>query len=137
MRESVLLNFGDTGWGALGTSLTGGFSVSGLADRLQLGIVKYFSPTTNLCIIRVARDHHRIAWGAVTLIKKIQGKIYIPNVIHVSGAVPHTLRWTWRVRFFRFFSGTIKHAQMEAITFNRISVAKLRALSKIPRKFVL
>lgn len=47
--------------------------------------VKYFSPTTNICIIRVARDHYRIAWGAVTLLKKLQGKVYLPNVVHVSG----------------------------------------------------
>ncbi|KAH8118195.1 hypothetical protein DFH11DRAFT_1687191 [Phellopilus nigrolimitatus] len=96
LKDSVLANFGDTGWGAVGTSLT----------------VKYFSPTTNLCIIRVGRDHHRIAWGAVTLLKKLQGKVYIPNVIHVSG--------------------TIKHAQLAAITHNRESVARLRAQSKLP-----
>lgn len=80
-------------------------------------VVKYFSPTTNLCIIRVARDHHRIAWAAVTLIKKLQDKPCIPNVIHVSG--------------------TIKHAQKEAIVFNRVSVAKLRAMSKMPGMCIL
>jgi len=49
-------------------------------------IVKYYSPTTNVCIIRVARDQHRIAWGAVTLLSSIEGQKYIPNVVHVSGA---------------------------------------------------
>ncbi|THH09027.1 hypothetical protein EW145_g2307 [Phellinidium pouzarii] len=87
LKESVLANFGDTGWGAVGTSLT----------------------------VRVARDHHRIAWGAVTLLKKVQGKTYIPNVIHVSG--------------------TIKHAQLAAIAHNREAVAKLRALSNLPAMY--
>ena len=47
--------------------------------------VKYFSPTTNLCIIRVARDHHRIAWGALTLLTGIDDFRIIPHVVHVSG----------------------------------------------------
>ena len=74
--------------------------------------VKYFSPTTNLCIVRVAREHHNIAWGAVTLIRKLEGKLHIPHVLHVSG--------------------TIKHAQLAAVTHNRESVARLRAQAKLP-----
>jgi len=91
LKQSVLANFGDTGWGAVGLSLT----------------VKYYSPTTHVCIIRVARDHHRIAWGALTLLTSIEGMKYIPNVIHVSG--------------------TIKHAQIAAIQHNREVVARYRA----------
>lgn len=53
------------------------------ADRTYA--VKYFSPTTNICIIRVARDPYRIAWGAVTYLSSIDGQRYIPNVVHVSG----------------------------------------------------
>jgi hypothetical protein len=53
--------------------------------HLKMIAVKYFSPTTNLCIIRVARDHHRIAWGAVTLLTSIHDIKVIPRVIHVSG----------------------------------------------------
>ncbi|CAA7267509.1 unnamed protein product [Cyclocybe aegerita] len=96
LKQSVLANFGDTGWGAVGLSLT----------------VKYFSPTTNICIIRVARDQHNIAWGALTLITSIDGARFIPNVIHVSG--------------------TIKHAQLAAITHNREVIARYRALAKTP-----
>ncbi|PPQ63559.1 hypothetical protein CVT24_004856 [Panaeolus cyanescens] len=96
LRQSVASNFGDTGWGKVGLSLT----------------VKYFSPMTNLCIIRVARDQHNIAWAALTLLSSIDGMAYIPNVIHVSG--------------------TIKHAQLAAIAHNRIVVARYRALSKMP-----
>ena len=47
--------------------------------------VKYYSPTTYLCIIRVARDPYRTAWAAVTLLSSIEGQACIPNVIHVSG----------------------------------------------------
>ncbi|KAH9481858.1 Ribonuclease P/MRP protein subunit POP5 [Psilocybe cubensis] len=94
LKQSVLTNFGDTGWGAVGLSLT----------------VKYFSPTTNICIIRVARDQHNVAWGALTLLSIIDGVRYIPNVVHVSG--------------------TIKHAQLSAISHNREVIARYRALAK-------
>lgn len=87
LKESVISNFGDTGWGAVGMSLTGElyWASTDLQTLSYQDTVKYFSPTTNLCIIRVGRDHHRIAWGAVTLVKKLQGKTYLPNVIHLSG----------------------------------------------------
>ncbi|KAF9230966.1 hypothetical protein BU15DRAFT_91013 [Melanogaster broomeanus] len=96
LRESILSNFGDTGWGAVGSSLT----------------VKYFSPTTNLCIIRTARDQHTLAWGAVTLLSSINGSRVIPHVVHVSG--------------------TIKHVQLAAIKHNREVVARFRAKAKTP-----
>jgi len=93
LKQSVIVNFGNTGWGAVGSSLN----------------VKYFSPATNICIIRVARDPYRIAWGAVTYLSSIDGQRYIPNVVHVSG--------------------TIKHAQLAAIKHNREVVARYRARS--------
>lgn len=99
LKQSVLHNFGDTGWGAVGLSLT----------------VKYYSPTTNVCIIRVARDQHRIAWGAVTLLSSIEGQKYIPYVVHVSG--------------------TIKHAQLAAIQHNREVIARYRARAKTPAAY--
>lgn len=94
LRDSVVTNFGDTGWGAVGMSLN----------------VKYFSPLTNLCIIRVARDQHRIAWGAVTLLTSIHDVRVIPRVIHVSG--------------------TIKHTQLSAIAHNREVIARFRTKLK-------
>lgn len=90
LKQSVLHNFGDTGWGAVGLSLTGTpfTHLHTYCRRFNLccNAVKYYSPTTNVCIIRVARDQHRIAWGAVTLLSSIEGQKYIPNVVHVSGA---------------------------------------------------
>ena len=87
LKQSVLNNFGDTGWGAVGLSLTGEYCVAFKNLNLKdcIFLVKYFSPTTNLCIIRVARDHHNMAWAAVTLLTTIEGMRYIPNVIHLSG----------------------------------------------------
>ncbi|KAJ8088223.1 RNA-binding protein pop5 [Marasmius tenuissimus] len=99
IKQSVISHFGDVGWGSVGLSLT----------------VKYFSPTTHICIVRVARDHHKIAWGAVTMLKSIEGVRVLPNVIHVSG--------------------TIKHAQLAAIEHNRIVVARYRAQAGAPAAY--
>ncbi|KAH7928308.1 hypothetical protein BV22DRAFT_1103075 [Leucogyrophana mollusca] len=99
LKQSVIHNFGDAAWGAVAMSLT----------------VKYFSPTTNVAIIRVARDHHSIAWGAVTLLTSIAGQRLIPNVVHLSG--------------------TIKHAQLAAIQHNRQVVARFRALANTPAMY--
>ncbi|PFH51076.1 hypothetical protein AMATHDRAFT_40386 [Amanita thiersii Skay4041] len=99
LKQSVLLNFGDTGWGAVGLSMN----------------VKYFSPMTNICIIRVGRDQARIAWGAVTLLTNVDGVKVVPFVVHVSG--------------------TIKHAQLAAITHNREVIARYRASLQTPTAY--
>jgi len=99
LKESVLLNFGDAGWGAVGGSLN----------------VKYFSPVTNLCIIRVGRDQHQIAWGAITLLTTLEGERFIPHVIHCSG--------------------TIKKCQQAAIRHDREVVGRLRARLKAIENF--
>ncbi|KAG6333031.1 hypothetical protein ID866_6055, partial [Astraeus odoratus] len=99
LRQSVISNFGDTGWGAVGTSLT----------------VKYFSPTTNICIIRVARDQHKLAWGAITMLTSINGVRVIPCVVHLSG--------------------TVKHTQLAAIRHNREIIARFRAQAKTPASY--
>ncbi|KAJ6480815.1 hypothetical protein C8R47DRAFT_1186651 [Mycena vitilis] len=99
LKQSILSNFGDVGWGSVGSSMT----------------VKYYSPTTNICIIRVARDHHNIAWGALTLLTAIEGTRYVHNVIHLSG--------------------TIRHAQLAAISHNREVIARYRAQAKTPSAY--
>ncbi|KAK7461800.1 RNA-binding protein pop5 [Stygiomarasmius scandens] len=96
LKESVLSHFGDVGWGAVGLSLN----------------VKYYSPTTHICIIRVAREHHKIAWGAATMLRSIEGIGCLPHVVHVSG--------------------TIKHVQLAAIEHNRVVVARYRARANVP-----
>ncbi|KZV98730.1 hypothetical protein EXIGLDRAFT_727057 [Exidia glandulosa HHB12029] len=91
LKQSILKHFGEIGWGAVSTSLT----------------VKYYSPTTRVCIIRVARDHHQIAWAGATLLSQIDGAKFIPHVVHLSG--------------------TIKHTQLAAIKHDKIVIARLRA----------
>ncbi|KAH7884841.1 hypothetical protein F5I97DRAFT_1892718 [Phlebopus sp. FC_14] len=99
LRQSVISHFGDAGWGKVGSSL----------------MVKYFSPTTNLCIVRVARDAHTLVWGAVTLLTVIGGTRVIPHIVHVSG--------------------TIKHVQLAAMRYNREVVARFRAGSKTAAQY--
>ncbi|KAI9460315.1 hypothetical protein HD554DRAFT_2134444 [Boletus coccyginus] len=99
LRQSVISNFGDTGWGAVGGSMA----------------VKYVSPTTHLCILRVARDQHTLARGAVTFLTSINGTRVIPHVVHVSG--------------------TIKHAQLAAIKHDRCVVARFRAMDKTSEQY--
>jgi len=94
LKASVIANFGDWGWGAIG-------------DRL---VVKYYSPVTNICIIRTPRDHHRIAWGAVTLMTSLEGVRYIPRVIKVSG--------------------TIKKVQLAAIQHDHEEISRIRTSPK-------
>lgn len=55
--------------------------------------VKYYSPQTGICIIRVARDHHKVAWAGLTLLSNIEGHVFVPNVVHLSGAYCFVLSW--------------------------------------------
>lgn len=91
IKDSAIHNFGDAGWGTIGVSLS----------------VKYYSTTTNLCIIRVGRDHLPVARAAVTLLTAIEAKPVIPVVHHCSG--------------------TIKKTQQAAIEYNRVVVARFRS----------
>ncbi|KAF7965842.1 hypothetical protein HWV62_14450 [Athelia sp. TMB] len=116
LKQSVIAHFGDVGWGAVGLSLT----------------VKYYSPTTHVCIIRVAREQHRIAWGALTLLSSIEGQKYIPNMVHLSGTLPF---FVFAENALMECGGTIKHAQLAAIRHNREVVGRLRARAKTPAAY--
>lgn len=72
------------------------------------GIVKYFSPHTNLGIVRVARDHFRMIWAGITFITKIKGRECLVRVLHVSG--------------------TIKKAQQATIRHDRIKLEEAKAV---------
>jgi ribonuclease P/MRP protein subunit POP5 len=98
----VLLHFGDVGWGEVGASLAGeiSFPVILLCEGLTSFFffwfqVKYFSPMTNLCIVRVARGTATsTTWAALVLLDRVggggnggaEGHKVVPHVIHVSGA---------------------------------------------------
>ncbi|OBZ72395.1 Ribonuclease P/MRP protein subunit POP5 [Grifola frondosa] len=132
LKQSILTHFGDTGWGAVAASLTSAsLSLSPAPCALTPPAVKYYSPRTNMCIIRVARDQHRIAWAGVTLLSAVDGRRCVPHVVHVSG--PSRI---WRlyvcVLMGCLCEGTIKQAQIAAIRHNREVVARHRARAKTP-----
>jgi RNase P/RNase MRP subunit POP5 len=101
LKQSVLLNFGDVGWGEVGASLAGERFLflpppSLPCSWLTRDKVKYFSPMTNLCIVRVARGTAtNTTWAALALLDRVggggggssaDGHKVVPHVIHVSGA---------------------------------------------------
>ncbi|KAJ9121709.1 hypothetical protein QFC22_002329 [Naganishia vaughanmartiniae] len=69
LRDSVIDVCGDVGWGKVASSMQ----------------VKYYSPTTSLCIIRVAREHIRTAWTGLSFVNTIAGQSVVPRVVAVSG----------------------------------------------------
>lgn len=62
------------------------------------GSVKYFSPATSTAIIRVARNHYRLVWAALTFTTRL----------------PHPVNQDCVVQVVRV-SGTIRKAEEEAI----------------------
>ena len=94
--------FGDSGWGKVGNSLSGTSACeiqfeSSFVVPFDLGVtypwgvslaVKYFSQTTSLCIIRVARDHFRTVWGALSFMNRLDGVKVVARVIGCSGQSP-------------------------------------------------
>ena len=71
LRQQISYNFGDQGSGLVSSSLQ----------------IKYFSAATSTGIVRIARDHFRIVWAALTFIKEIDGRECIVTVQRVSGTV--------------------------------------------------
>lgn len=54
-------------------------------SRFLTLIVKYFSPHTNIGIVRISREELHIVWGALTFIKELKGRSCMIKVIHTSG----------------------------------------------------
>jgi ribonuclease P/MRP protein subunit POP5 len=53
-------------------------------------LVKYLSPATSTFILRVSRDHYRIAWAALSLMTSVpvkDGKNCVFRVVRVSGTI--------------------------------------------------
>ncbi|KAJ3202546.1 hypothetical protein HDU67_000434 [Dinochytrium kinnereticum] len=71
IKDSLELNFGDFGMGYTAQNFT----------------VKYFSPYTGIGIVRVARDHFKMMWAAMTFVSQIKGNKCMINVIHVGGTI--------------------------------------------------
>ena len=86
---------------------------------------------TNVCIIRVAREQHKVAWGAVTLLSMVDRQRVVPNVVHVSGTSLLRLH-ACVCSQDELGAGTIRHARLAAIKHNREVVARYRALAQTP-----
>lgn len=70
IRQQIEQQFGDYG--------------GGLAGSLA---VKHFSPETSTGIVRVSREHYRIVWAALTLIRELKGQDVVIRVVRVSGTI--------------------------------------------------
>lgn len=70
IREGLAHQFGD--WGA------------GVAGNVS---VKYFSPQTSKGIVRVSRDHYRLVWTVLSLMKELKGKPIVIRVVRVGGTI--------------------------------------------------
>lgn len=71
IRRNILNNFGDDGLSSVNNSLN----------------VKYFSPKTRICIIRVARNYKDILHSTLTLMTNIHNTQVCIRVIRVSGTI--------------------------------------------------
>jgi ribonuclease P/MRP protein subunit POP5 len=65
-------------------SLLGDYGAGSVASTLQL---KYFSRTTSVGIIRVAREKVRLVWAALSYIQRLDNRPVIVRVVRVSGTV--------------------------------------------------
>ena len=72
------------------------FKASKLQEMLSklaalMGVVKYLSNATSTFIIRVSRDHYRLAWTALSFMTKVpgvrDGKSCVYRVVRVSGTI--------------------------------------------------
>jgi ribonuclease P/MRP protein subunit POP5 len=70
IKSSLLLHFGTIGLG--------------LCSSLHL---KYFSPFTNIGILRISREEFRKVWASLTFIHTIQNVRCSIQVVHVSGTI--------------------------------------------------
>ncbi|WVQ85446.1 hypothetical protein IAT38_007611 [Cryptococcus sp. DSM 104549] len=73
IKEVVLQVFGDEGWGRVGSNFK----------------VLYYSSSTTLTIIRVARSNYRLLWSALTFLTTLGNPpvSVIPRVLAVSGTI--------------------------------------------------
>lgn len=71
LRDTIELNFGDFGTGSIASTIS----------------IKYFSNATSTGILRVGRDHFRLAWGALSYISHIGDHRVVINITRVSGTI--------------------------------------------------
>ncbi|KAG0328958.1 hypothetical protein BG000_000261 [Podila horticola] len=108
LKDSIAENFGDYGAGLTQRPLT----------------LKYFSPHTNIGIIRISREELHIVWGALTFIKELKGRSCMIKVIHTSGTIKKcqltTIRYDRdRIMFLRNQAQRLKDTQ----TYSQLGLA--------------
>ncbi|KAK4688895.1 ribonuclease P/MRP protein subunit POP5, partial [Tremellales sp. Uapishka_1] len=115
LRSIILELYGDEGWGRVASNFK----------------VIYHSPLTTLTMLRVARQHYRLIWGAVSFITRISDQPVLPRVVGVSGM--STLHYPWLTvsndSAISASLGTIKKLQNRAIEHHRFITAHLLLLA--------
>ncbi|KAJ9102471.1 hypothetical protein QFC21_002871 [Naganishia friedmannii] len=109
LRDSVIDVCGDVGWGKV-------------ASNMQ---VKYYSPTTSLCIIRVAREHIRTAWTGLSFVNTIAGQSVVPRVVAVSGTIKK-LHFS-AIRYSREITGLYLSHALKTIESDSLRRAEVQA----------
>lgn len=58
-----------------------------MKNTFYLVIVKQWSNETSVGIIRIAREHFRLLWAAITYVLTIAGNRVVIRVVHVGGTI--------------------------------------------------
>ncbi|KAF9169676.1 hypothetical protein BGX21_001706 [Mortierella sp. AD011] len=100
IKDSIAENFGDYGAGLTQRPLT----------------LKYFSPHTNIGILRISREEVHTVWSALTFIRELKGNPCIIKVLHTSGTIKScqltTIRYDRdRIMFLRNQAQLLKDTQ--------------------------
>lgn len=99
ITEQLLLLYGDAG--------------AVLQDGLS---VKYFSFHTNVAIIRTRKEHFKLIWAAITLMRLFRRRKCSFRVVHVAG--------------------TIKHAQIKTIAYDKECIDSLLASQRLTGAYI-
>ncbi|PPJ59966.1 hypothetical protein CBER1_11035 [Cercospora berteroae] len=99
------------------SELFGDYGAGMIAGSLQ---IKYCSPATSTAIVRVAREHYRLVWAALSFATRLPKPLDQPCVIQV-------------VRV----SGTIKKAEEEAIRRARLVILRAQKSKNGPNAALL
>lgn len=92
LKAEIANLFGDYGSGAVSESIAGNTEALCQIRRSAdiFFTVKYLSPATSTFILRVSRQHYRIAWAALSLMTSVpvkDGKNCVFRVVRVSGTI--------------------------------------------------
>lgn len=124
LREQIGKIFGDYGAGKTASSLKSMFFILYLSgffkDSLRYVpcIVLYLSTATSTAIVRSSREHYRMVWAALTLMK------YLPGMNKADQTSIPVVMQVVRV------SGTIRKAEEEVIRRARAMIVRVQQLEK-------